>query len=75
MFTALSLLITSVLLVIAERVGTRSRELPGMNAKDSLIVGFFSGAVDTSGISRSGSTITGEWFVTSSANLPRASPS
>lgn len=59
MFTALSLLITSVLLVIAERVGTRSRELPGMNAKDSLIVGFFQVLSILPGISRSGSTITG----------------
>ena len=59
MFTALGLLVTSALLAIAERVGKRSREMQAMNSKDAVFIGFFQSVSIFSGISRSGSTITG----------------
>lgn len=57
--TSLSLLVTSALLIIAERVGKRSREMQEMNSRDAVFIGFFQALSIFSGISRSGSTITG----------------
>ena len=56
---AFFLLVTAFLLVIAERLGQRLRELPDMNWKDAILIGFFQAAAVFPGISRSGSTITG----------------
>ncbi len=57
--TAFFLLVTSLLLVVAERLGARRRELVDIMAKDALWIGFFQALAIFPGISRSGSTITG----------------
>jgi undecaprenyl-diphosphatase len=57
--TALLLFVTAGLLVIAERVGKRNRDLEKLNWKDTLWIGFFQAAAIFPGISRSGATITG----------------
>jgi undecaprenyl-diphosphatase len=56
---SLSLFGTAILLVIAEKVGKRSRELEDLNWLDALIVGLFQVLALFPGISRSGATITG----------------
>jgi len=53
------LLITAILLFIAERIGKTNRELKQMNWKDALIIGIFQAFSVLPGISRSGSTICG----------------
>ena len=55
--TAGFLLLTPVLLVIAEQVGKRSRSLEAMNWMDALWVGFGQALAIFPGISRSGATI------------------
>jgi undecaprenyl-diphosphatase len=57
--TALFLWVTAALLVIAERVGKRTKDLIHLNWKDAIWIGFFQALAVFSGISRSGSTITG----------------
>lgn len=57
--TAFFLLITAALLVIAERVGKRNRDLDRLNWKDSILIGLFQAIAIFPGVSRSGSTITG----------------
>jgi undecaprenyl-diphosphatase len=57
--TGILLLVTAVLLVAAERVGARSRELDQVDWKDALVVGLFQALAIFPGISRSGATITG----------------
>lgn len=57
--TAFFLLITAAFLVVAEKVGKRSRSLKELDWKDSLTIGFFQVIAIFPGISRSGSTITG----------------
>jgi undecaprenyl-diphosphatase len=57
--TAFTLLVTAALLVIAEKVGSRTRCIDDLNWKDSLWFGVFQALSAFSGISRSGSTITG----------------
>jgi undecaprenyl-diphosphatase len=57
--TAIALLLTSVLLVIAELVGKRTRELQQTTWKDAIWIGFFQVLAIFPGVSRSGSTITG----------------
>jgi undecaprenyl-diphosphatase len=56
---ALFLLGTALLLVIAEQVGKRMRQLDTITWMDALIVGIFQAISLLPGISRSGSTITG----------------
>ena len=56
---AVFLLVTALLLVIAERVGQRTRNLPDFNWKDAVWIGAFQSLAVFPGISRSGSTITG----------------
>lgn len=56
-FAAAGLLITSVLLLIAERLQRGERELTGIRLLDALLVGLFQGMAIMPGISRSGSTI------------------
>lgn len=57
--TAFFLFLTAALLVIAERVGNRSRRLEDMRWKDALIFGLFQAVAIFPGVSRSGATITG----------------
>lgn len=58
-FTAVSLFITAGLLILAERVGQRSRDLGSMKWQDALLMGVFQAASIFPGVSRSGSTMTG----------------
>lgn len=55
--TASMLIITGILLAIADRVKERNRELSSLTFKDSVLIGFVQGLSITPGISRSGSTI------------------
>jgi undecaprenyl-diphosphatase len=57
--TALFLFVTAGLLVVAERVGKRNRDLESLSWKDALWVGIFQAMAIYPGISRSGATITG----------------
>ena len=57
--TALFLLVTAFLLIIAERFGKRTRSLEAMGWLDSLIVGAFQALALFPGVSRSGASITG----------------
>ncbi len=51
------LLLTALLLILAEKIRKDGRQLPQLNAKDSLLVGIVQGLAIIPGISRSGSTI------------------
>ncbi|GAB4462365.1 MAG: undecaprenyl-diphosphate phosphatase [Anaerolineae bacterium] len=53
------LIFTAVLLVIAERFGSRARNLESMGWLDAVIIGFWQVAAMLPGISRSGATISG----------------
>jgi undecaprenyl-diphosphatase len=57
--TSLFLLVTAILLLIAERVGKRNRDLENINWVDALVIGAFQILAIFPGISRSGVTITG----------------
>jgi len=57
--TAIFLLVTAGLLIIAERAGNRSRDLSQLNWIDALWIGLFQALAIFPGVSRSGSTITG----------------
>ena len=57
--TAVALLGTALLLVIAERVGKRQRSLASLTWLDALIIGVFQILALFPGLSRSGSTIAG----------------
>ena len=57
--TALFLFITAGLLLIAERIGKRNRNLDSMHWKDALMIGIFQALSIFPGISRSGASITG----------------
>lgn len=57
--TGIFLLGTAGLLVAAERVGKRNRNLEKMNWKDAIWIGFFQALAIFPGISRSGATIVG----------------
>jgi undecaprenyl-diphosphatase len=59
MVTAGCLLITAGLLLVAERVGKRSRPLEDMNRKDAVWIGCAQALAIFPGISRSGASITG----------------
>lgn len=58
-FAGSLLMLTALLLVVAERFGTRRRELESLNWLDALIIGFWQAAALFPGISRSGATISG----------------
>ncbi len=60
--TAFFLLGTALLLVLAEVLGKRTRDLKSLNWFDALIVGLFQAISLFPGISRSGSTIAGGMF-------------
>ncbi len=51
------LVITALLLYLAERIGNRSRELSSIGVRDALVIGFAQALALFPGISRSGSTI------------------
>lgn len=51
-----------VLMLIAEKVGKRTREIGSVEPKDGLLVGLFQCLSLIPGMSRSGSTITGAFF-------------
>lgn len=53
------LIITALILMVAERIGKLNREIKMMNWKDALIIGCFQAFSIFPGISRSGSTICG----------------
>ncbi len=57
--TALALFLTATLLVIAERVGKRDRNLEQLDWMDALWIGFFQVLAIFPGVSRSGATIAG----------------
>ncbi len=57
--TAIFLLITALLLLLAERIGDRSRSMETLTWRDALIVGCFQVLALFPGVSRSGSTIAG----------------
>lgn len=57
--TGFELLVTAILLVLAERLGKRIRTLNNLNWKDALFIGAFQAFALLPGVSRSGSTISG----------------
>ncbi len=57
--TAGFLLVTAALLVVAEKIGRRTRSLEQLNWKDALWIGFAQVLALFPGVSRSGSTIAG----------------
>jgi undecaprenyl-diphosphatase len=57
--TALLLLVTAAFLVIAERIGKRTRSIDQINWKDALWIGIAQAIAIFPGVSRSGSTIAG----------------
>lgn len=57
--TSIFLLLTALVLILAERLSRRNRNLDSMNWLDSLIIGLFQVVSLFPGISRSGSTISG----------------
>jgi undecaprenyl-diphosphatase len=56
---AIFLLVTAILLLIAERVGRHNRTMESLTWKDALMMGLFQILALFPGISRSGATITG----------------
>lgn len=59
MFTVLALAFTAFLLLMAERIGTRSKQMEEIGWLDALVIGTFQVLALFPGVSRSGSTITG----------------
>ena len=57
------LITLGLLLLAAERVGTRTREIEDLNARDGVIVGFAQAVALIPGSSRSGCTITAGMFL------------
>ncbi len=62
LMTAVFLIVTAGLLVIAEWIGKRQKELTQISWLDALIVGLFQALSIFPGVSRSGSTISGAMF-------------
>jgi undecaprenyl-diphosphatase len=60
---ALSLLTVGVLLLVVERVGTRTRDERGVTIGESVIIGTAQALALVPGVSRSGSTITAALFL------------
>lgn len=59
MYVGAFLILTAILLVVAEQLGSRTRSLENFTWLDALIVGFWQAAAIMPGISRSGATIGG----------------
>jgi undecaprenyl-diphosphatase len=53
------LFLTAILLVIAERFGSRQRDIENLSWRDAVIIGFWQVGALLPGVSRSGSTISG----------------
>ncbi|MFH1624215.1 MAG: undecaprenyl-diphosphatase UppP [Pseudomonadota bacterium] len=56
-FTATMLIVTGILLAVADRIKEPKRKVKSLTFRDSVIIGFVQGLSITPGISRSGSTI------------------
>ena len=59
LFTAFFLLVTAILLILAERAGRRVFSMEEIGWKDALWIGFFQALAVFPGVSRSGATIAG----------------
>jgi undecaprenyl-diphosphatase len=59
----LALIVVGLIMLLAERVGSRRRELRGLRLRDSLLVGSAQALALIPGVSRSGSTITAGMFL------------
>lgn len=57
--TGIALLLTAILLIIAERVGKRNRDIEQLTWIDAIWIGFFQVLAIFPGLSRSGATIAG----------------
>jgi undecaprenyl-diphosphatase len=57
-----ALILFSLVMLAAERVATRQRELAGMNGRDGLFIGFAQALALIPGVSRSGATISAGLF-------------
>lgn len=62
LIVGVALLVTGILLLLAERFGSGKRSIQDMHWLDATIVGIFQGFAITPGLSRSGSTIVGSLF-------------
>ncbi len=62
LLTGMFLLVTAVLLILAEWIGKRQKTLQEMTWLDALVIGVFQAVSVFPGISRSGATITGGMF-------------
>jgi undecaprenyl-diphosphatase len=58
-----TLIVLGLLLLLAERVGTRSRTLDSLRRRDAATIGFAQAAALVPGVSRSGATITAGLFL------------
>jgi len=58
-FTVLSLIFTAYMLILAEKIGKRTKKLAEIHWLDALVMGIFQVISLFPGVSRSGSTITG----------------
>lgn len=59
---ATMLIVVGIVLWVAERVGSRTREIPGMRWTDALVIGLAQALAIIPGTSRSGATITAGLF-------------
>lgn len=56
---SLFLLLTAALLLVGERIGRKTKDLPALSALDALLIGFAQALALFPGVSRSGATIAG----------------
>jgi undecaprenyl-diphosphatase len=57
-----TLIVLGLLLLLAEKVGTRTRSIEELNGRDAAVMGLAQAAALVPGVSRSGATITGGLF-------------
>jgi undecaprenyl-diphosphatase len=58
-----ALIVLGLVLLWAEKVGTRTRELDSLSTRDGVVIGFAQAAALVPGVSRSGATITAGLFL------------
>jgi len=58
-----TLIVLGLVLLLAERMGRRERDLRDLRARDAVVLGFAQAAALVPGVSRSGATITGGLFL------------
>jgi undecaprenyl-diphosphatase len=58
-----TLIVLGLILLLAERVGTRERSLENINRRDGIMIGFAQALALVPGVSRSGATITAGLFL------------